>query len=207
MTSTDDVERPGARRLVDACFDSLDAAAALLDVEPTLLFARDGLGETALHYLAVENQLEAVKWLFARGATLDTVSNVQGSPLSEASSLGDEELVAWLLDQGAAVDLPGQGEATLIEAPRSGNAAIVARLLAAGADVAVVNGIGETAMHVACAQDSDLAVVETLLAAGAPIDAHRIFDVTPLDVAIESGARRIAELLRARGAKANRQAG
>jgi ankyrin repeat protein len=205
VSSTEGAERPGARRLVDACFDSLAAAATLLDAEPALVFARDGLGETALHYLAVENQLEAVKWLFARGATLDTVSDVQGSPLSEAASLGYEELVAWLLDHGAAVDLPGQGEPTLIEAARSGNAAIVARLLAAGADVAVVNGIGETAMHVACGEDDALAVVEVLLAAGAPIDARRIFDETPLDVAIEAGAQRIVELLSARGAKANTQ--
>ena len=93
MSSTDGVERHGARRLVDACFDSPAAAAALLDAEPGLLFARDGLGETALHYLAVENRLEAVEWLSARGATLDTVSDVQGSPVSEASSLGYEERV------------------------------------------------------------------------------------------------------------------
>lgn len=175
MSSTEGAERPGARRLVDACFDSLAAVATLLDAEPALLFARDGLGETALHYLAVEDQLEAVKWLFARGATLDTVSDVQGSPLSEAASLGYEELVA--------------------------------RLLAAGADVAIVNGIRETAMHVACGEDDGLAVVEALLAAGAPTDARRIFDETPLDVAIEAGAQRIVELLSARGAKANRQTG
>jgi ankyrin repeat protein len=191
---------------VDACFESLDAAAALLDAEPALLFARDGLGETALHYLAVENQLEAVQWLFARGATLNTVSDVQGSPLSEAASLGYEELVGWLLDHGAAIELPGQGESTLIEAARCGNAAIVARLLAAGADVTVSNGLRETAMHVACEDDARLAVVETLLAAGAPFDSPRIFDETPLDVAIEVGAARIAALLRARGARTRREA-
>ena len=54
MSSPPDVD---ARRLVHACFDSLDAAQALLDAVPHLLTARDGLGETALHYLAVENQM------------------------------------------------------------------------------------------------------------------------------------------------------
>lgn len=206
MSSTEAGGRPGARRLVDACFESLDAAAALLDAEPSLLVARDGLGETALHYLAVENQLAAVQWLFARGAALDTVSDVQGSPLSEAASLGYEELVGWLLDHGASIELPGQGEPALIEAARGGHAAIVARLLAAGADVGSINGIRETALHVACSNDAGLAVVEVLLAAGAPLDARRIFDETPLDVAIDEGAERIVELLRRCGATSQRQA-
>jgi hypothetical protein len=43
----------------------------LLAKEPTLIEARDGLGETALHYLAVENHIAAVKVLVASGARVD----------------------------------------------------------------------------------------------------------------------------------------
>jgi hypothetical protein len=44
---------------------SLAEAGDLLDIEPHLLDARTGLGETALHYLAVEDHLAGVRFLVA----------------------------------------------------------------------------------------------------------------------------------------------
>jgi ankyrin repeat protein len=55
-----------AYRLIQVCFNSLEQAAILLESEPSLLTERTGTGETPLHYLAVENQLEAVQFLFLR---------------------------------------------------------------------------------------------------------------------------------------------
>jgi len=190
-------ELPAARRLVHACFDSLDQARALLDAEPELLFARDGLGETALHYLAVEDQLAAVQLLFERGATLNTVSRVDGSPLSEAASLGYAALVEWLLANGALVEMPGQGEPTLLNAVGSGSARVVSSLLDAGANPSLSNDVGETPLHAAATTDDRLPLTLLLLDAGADMHA-RCFDDTPLDVAIASGARETAQLLRAR---------
>ena len=132
-----------------ACCESLDVAAALLDAEPDLLLARTRLGETALHFLVVENEPDAVRWLLGRG---------------------DVE--------------------------------IVRRVLAAGADAAVADRAGRTAMHVACRSDDGLAIVHLLLAAGASPHASLVSGKTPLGVAIESGASRVASLLRSRGAKA-----
>jgi len=188
-------ELPAARRLVHACFESLDLAKAMLDAEPGLLFARDGLGETALHYLAVEDQLAAVQFLFERGATLNTVSHVDGSPLSEAASLGYEALVEWLLANGALIDLPGQGEPTLLNAVGSGSARIVSLLLDAGANPSVSNNVGQTPLHAAATTDDRLPLTTLLLGAGADIGA-RCFDDTPLDVATAEGAVETAKLLR-----------
>ena len=159
-----------AHRLIDACAGSLDAAAALLDAEPDLLRARTLLGETALHYLAVENQIELARWLFEHRAALDTVSEVLMSPLSDAAYLGHEALVGWLLDAGATLDLPGQCVPTLIAAVHSGNAAIVAAILAAGADLAVSDRRGRTAMQIAREDASLAAVAEVLQAAAATAD-------------------------------------
>ena len=200
-----DREHLDARGLVHACFESLDAAKALLDLDPGIVRARDGLGETALHYLVVENQLEAVQLLHERGATVNTVSDVNGSPLSEAASLGYEAMVAWLLAQGAEIELEGQGEPTLLNAVTSGNAAIVAMLLAAGANVAIVNDVRQTALHLAAETDERLLVTELLLDAGADLDALHWGD-TPLDVAIDNGAVETAKTLRARGARPNKHA-
>ena len=194
-----------AHRLVQACYDGLDAASALLDVEPGLLNARTDLGETALHYLVYENEMESVQWLFERGAALDTLSELLMSPLADAAHLGHAELVDWLLDNGASVDLPDQAMPTLTAAASGGNSAGVARILATGVDASVVGRRNWTAMHFACGNDRHLAVVRLLLAAGAGLNDKRHSGETPLDVAIKAGAHRIAELLRARGAISDRQ--
>ena len=194
-----------AHRLIHACYDGVDAAATLLDAEPGLVSARTGLGETALHFLVFENEIDSVRWLFERGATVDTLSELLMSPLADACDLGHEEMVDWLLANGATVDLPDQCMPTLTAAVSGGNAAIVARILAMGADVAVAIRRGGTAMHFACANDRHLAAIELLLAAGAGLDDKRDSGETPLDVAIKAGAHRIADLLRARGATSNVQ--
>lgn len=64
------------------------AAQALLASDPAIVHSRNGIGETALHYLAVEDDLEGVAWLHSKGADLDT-KNEFGTPvLFEVAQLG-----------------------------------------------------------------------------------------------------------------------
>jgi ankyrin repeat protein len=74
---------PPVNRLIRVAFESPDAMHALLRQEPELLEARTGLGETALHYLAVENQLRAVALRIEVGAEVNTLNSCGGTPLSE----------------------------------------------------------------------------------------------------------------------------
>jgi ankyrin repeat protein len=64
-----------------------------------------------LHFLAVEDHQEAVAWLHARGADIDT-KNEFGTPvLFEVASLGYKKLFGWLIEAGAdahARDADGQ---------------------------------------------------------------------------------------------------
>ena len=189
-----------ARRLIGACFESLDDARALLRREPGLISARTGLGETPLHYLAVENQLEAVKLLYALGADIDTLNEFGNSALAEAASLGYVELVAWMIAQGASLTLPGQSDPTLSEAARGGSAEVVRLLLAAGADVDQEDSLGQTPLHIAAEDDKGRDVLAALLDAGADIDRPGLFGESPLDCALRSDATACAELLIARGA-------
>jgi ankyrin repeat protein len=76
-----------AYRLIHACFNSLEQATILLKAEPSLLNERTGIGETPLHYLAVENQLEAVQFLHQQGADLNTCDNFGDTPLMHAVGL------------------------------------------------------------------------------------------------------------------------
>ncbi len=151
---------PPAHRLIRVAFESPDAMHPLLRQEPELLEARTGLGETALHYLAVENQLRAVVLLVEAGAQVNTLNSCGGTPLSEAASLGYVELVEYLLSQGARLHIAGQGDPTLHEAVRSSNAAVVQLLLAAGAPIDEQNDLNETPLHLAAEEDERLAVLE-----------------------------------------------
>jgi ankyrin repeat protein len=178
-----------ARRVIVAAFDSPDAMLALVRDEPDLLEARTGLGETPLHYLAVENQLRAVVLLVEAGAMIDTVSDVGGTPLSEAASLGYEEMVEFLLSRGATLRLAQQHEPTLHEAVRSANAQVVKSVLAAGAQIDEQNDMNETAVHLAAESDDRVQVLEVLIAAGANLTLLAAFDETALDVAIREGAQ------------------
>jgi ankyrin repeat protein len=78
-------------------------AAELLRNQPSLLHLANSLGETVLHFLAVENDQEGVSWLHARGADLDT-KNAFGIPvLFEVASLEYKDLFRWFVAQGANV--------------------------------------------------------------------------------------------------------
>lgn len=88
--------------LRDAAYQGdFDAADALLRSNPELLDERNGIGETVLHFLAVEDCLHGIEWLHARGATLNTINRFGTPLLFEVAQLGHGELLLWLLAHGA----------------------------------------------------------------------------------------------------------
>ena len=198
MSSTD------ARRLIAAALKSPEELLALLASEPHLIRERtEHLRETPLHYLAVENHLEAVKVLIEHGAEVNTVNECGGTPLSEAAELGYSELVHYLLSHGAKLRLPGQTEPALHSAVRGAVPSIVGKFLAAGASLDETNSLRETALHVAAESDDRVDCLVLLLDQGANVMLRRIFDQTALDVAIDRGSERCAAILIAHGASRN----
>ena len=76
-------------------------ASTLLQKNPSLIDTRNGIGETVLHFLAVENNRAAVEWLYNQKADLN-VMNKFGTPLLfEVSLLSYRELFLWLVQHGA----------------------------------------------------------------------------------------------------------
>jgi ankyrin repeat protein len=153
----------GCRRLVAAFFSSEDEALRLLKEEPGLIESRDGLGETPLHYLSVENQLHAVKTLVSKGGSVNTVNLCGGTPLSEAASLGYTELVSFLLSTGAKLLIEGQSELLLHAAVRSGCLETVKAILGAGAEVNEIDDLRDTPLHVAATSDKNTEIIKTLI--------------------------------------------
>lgn len=188
-----------AYTLIKAAFESLELMEELLKTNPALLEARTGLHETPLHYLAVEDHLQAVRRLINAGAAVNTLNSCGATPLSEAASLGYTDMVESLLSAGAQLSVIGQSEPVLIEATRSGCHGVVQLLLSAGAPIDEQNDIREAPIHIAAGSDERLEILELLLAHGANCNLKRIFDETPLDVAVENGATKCAEVLKRHG--------
>eukprot|EP00900_Chrysochromulina_parva_P015167 jgi/Chrpa1/23651/Chrysochromulina_OHIO_Genome00013361-RA len=83
--------------------------------------------------------------------------------LTYASEVGEDEVVAQLLEDGALPDVPdASGRTALVRASRHGHTAVVKRLLEAGAQAHLENADGSTAFSVASEQGR-LGIVRMLL--------------------------------------------
>ena len=76
-------------------------AEKLLTENPGLPTLRNGIGETVLHFLAVENDGEGVSWLHSHGFSLSE-KNKFGIPMVfEVAQLEYRELFLWFTHHGA----------------------------------------------------------------------------------------------------------
>ena len=92
-----------------------ELAERLLSATPQLLTLCSGIGETALHYLAVEDNIEGVSWLHSKGATINTYNKFGTPAVFEVAQLGYKELLEWFVKNGAdihGVDKYGEGLAS-----------------------------------------------------------------------------------------------
>jgi ankyrin repeat protein len=90
------------RRLRDAVYarDFLEAEK-LLTESPELPNLRNSIGETVLHFLAVENDIEGVSWLHARGFSLNEKNKFGIPTVFEVAQLEYKELFLWFQHHGA----------------------------------------------------------------------------------------------------------
>lgn len=164
---------PKYNEFLVACCSSFSRAEYLLRRYPELLETKEGVGETPLHYLAIENRCEAVEFLIQKGAQVDAQTHFQATPLIHAARLGWLEMVGLLLkagaDPGARSDLEGS-----------------ALHSAAGAY-----------------KQNAVAVIKLLLDHGANVDIRQPIKGTPLMMSVKSGNIELVRLLLSRGADPN----
>lgn len=138
---------------IDAAVQDEARARFLLSQHPELLNARWHLGETVLHFLAVEGYVEAVLRLAEWGADVNLVNRLGEPPLIDCVLLGNESLVALLLSHGADPNVVSAAWGPLLHAAVTrGRPGVVRQLLAAGADPRARNSAGETVFDVAPAR-------------------------------------------------------
>jgi uncharacterized protein len=145
--------RAGNAATVDVLLD----ARANVDV-------RNRFGDTPLMVAVLQGRVGVAKKLRARGAAVNTTG---WTPLIYAATGGHEELVRWLLVEGAAIDAASpNGTTALMMAAREGRYGAAVLLIERGADVNRRNDAGATALGFARAT-GDKALEERLRKAGA----------------------------------------
>ncbi len=104
-----------------------EAAGQMIEQDPTIVAAKNSIGETALHFLVVENYLEAVEFLAGHGSDVNSRNDFGQSALYEAAQLGYLEMIDLLLRLGAR---PGMAEGPeIVQAAKRGKRKQIAAVL------------------------------------------------------------------------------
>jgi hypothetical protein len=164
--------------LMNALQDFMDAAREgdidTLSRSPELVKSRYEQA-TALHFAAINGQIEAARWLLDHGADLearDTEFHV--TPLTWANEKGHTEMVAFLIERGAAINL--------WQAAALGRVDRLAELVAANPELLEEERDWGNVVHQACFWGR-IEVLEWLIDHGANIRLRSSHGFTPLEVA------------------------
>ena len=122
-------------QFIDAACEDHEKARELLSQHPDLAQARWIHGETALHFLAIENYVEGVRFLAESGADVNAPNAFGDTPLIDVAVLGNDAIAEILLAYGADPNATSHTVDNVLHcAVRSGNPRLVRMLLQAGAD-------------------------------------------------------------------------
>ena len=126
---------------------SLKAANALIDWPKTKVETRNAQDESPLMMAALKGHLDVVKKLIERDADINKPG---GAPLHYAATGGHLAVMELLLEQHAFIDAESpNGTTPLMMAAHYGSPAAVKLLLEGGADTAMKNQLGLTAIDFA----------------------------------------------------------
>ncbi len=130
----------------------------------TVINARDGLGDTALHIVTRNHDSTWLAFLLGRGARPDMQNSKGETALCLAAELGWMDGAELLLSHGATVDLANErGETPLILAVENHNVPMVRLLLANGANPNKTDHVvGYSALDYARQDSHDQAIARML---------------------------------------------
>lgn len=154
--------------------------------------------------LAIHEGQNFVKLLIDGGANVNLVGPGRfRSPLHHAVEVGEYDVVKFLIERGADVNLAGgQQRPPLHRAIKFDQGDIAELLIEAGADVNLVNHISMPPLHYAIEANHGR-MVELLIEGGADVNLARRNWKPPLHYAVEVDKANIVELLIERGADVN----
>ncbi|CEM07524.1 unnamed protein product [Vitrella brassicaformis CCMP3155] len=120
----------------------------VVDIDKT----KDWWGATALICAVMGGNIDAVRLLLDRGASMDLVNDSGSTAAILAARRGYDETLQLLADRGASLNIKDKwGDTALHEAARNGELDCLKVLIDKGTDANLTNFQGETAMDVASA--------------------------------------------------------
>jgi ankyrin repeat protein len=206
---------------------NLEKVRALVKDDPRLVFSKDSIGMTPLHWAAWKGHKDVVECLVASKADVNSNDSDGYTPLRRASDEGHKEVVEFLgkiAQEGTAQFLQDYAKKRLEELQVSERKAEELRVLAAvpaslvklveRGDLATLqnrlllpgtnpnepdNSVvkGWTALMEA-ANSGNIEAVNVLLGAGASVNARTESGRTALDIALQGGKTQVVNLLRSR---------
>lgn len=152
------------------------------------------LSKTSALQIAIKKVKPAViDYLLAqKNIDLETKDINSVTPLFEAVTHGDSDLVEKLLARGANINQKSRhGETALLHAVHNNRMPIVKRLLELKADVNIQNDHGSTALMIASWKNNDI-LVQELIRAGADLNIQNVDGNNALILAVNENAEAIA---------------
>lgn len=157
--------------------------------------AKDNQGNTALMHTIKKGNKDMAELLIKAGANVNAKGDGDGTALIWAASRGYKDIAELLIKSGADVNAKSTGGWTALEHTIRNNKKDVAEMLIkAGADI-------DSALIHAIQQGLETSTAELFIQLGASPNAKGSEGISALDYAILCGNNRVADLLRAAGAK------
>ncbi|PIK62887.1 putative L-asparaginase [Apostichopus japonicus] len=200
LTSEEDL-----KALSDSLFPPLMCAAARNgDLESLVhlkkcrgdLLCQDYDGRTALHIAAAEGNYEVVKFLLENGCSMYAMDRFGHTPFLEAVLHAHFEVIRIMKETGGHVIEENMPDLVtyLLSSAGSGNVDRLRAFKLAGVDLNLADYSGNTALHVAAANDQTVCM-QFLLEAGLDIKTENRFGQTPLMLARDLNNSKMDELL------------
>jgi len=174
MPKTRELFRDFVRDFMSAAITDHDRARALLQEFPKLRNTPVTLGESVLHYLAIEAYSEAVEFLIREGFEVDSRNEFGDTPLIDVVSIGETQTAEVLLRNGADPNAESDTkDCVLFCAIRSGVPKLVEMLLKHGASVGYVNNTGESAIDIVGEAEENSQEIERVLREAIDAESHK----------------------------------
>lgn len=190
---------------------NLKRVKALLQEDPSIIDEADSYGMTALHWAVDKGHYRVAEWLIAEGADVNVKDKNGETPLNYTISKEYSSRMATMLMLNGAKLPGGEDEirdalkhiAPLHQAAREDRLEAVETFLKKFPDqIDARDDLGRTPLYWA-ARANHIDVCETLLAAGADVNAATPDGWTPLHTAVYNKEAEAVELLLANGADVN----